>query len=122
MSQPRTARITGTGMFVPPKVVTNFDLEKQMDCIDESTNTFQYLLALERRQLLKWHRVDLKQRRIVWFLTHWTATITEIDSGRRFAVDSWYRDNGELPYIQPIEDWQKKRAWPAAFNPELNAD
>ncbi len=98
-----------------------YDLARQMDCIDESTNTYQYLHALERLQLLKWHRVDLKQRRIVWFLTHWTATITEIDSGKRFAVDSWYRDNGELPYIQPIEDWQKKRDWPAAFNPELKA-
>lgn len=98
-----------------------YDLARQMDCIDESTNTFQYLLALERLQLLKWHRVDLKQRRIVWFLTHWTATIAEIDSGKRFAVDSWYRDNGEMPYIQPLEDWRKKRDWPAAFNPELKA-
>ncbi len=98
-----------------------YDLAMQMDCIDESTNTYQYLHALERLQLLKWHRADLKQRRIVWFLTHWTATISEIDSGKRFAVDSWYRDNGEMPYIQPIEDWQKKRDWPAAFNPELAA-
>ncbi len=97
------------------------DLPGQMDCIDESTNTFQYLLALEDMGLLEWHRVDLKQRRIVWFLTHWTATITEIGSERRFAVDSWYRDNGELPYIQPLEDWQKKRDWPAVYNPELKA-
>lgn len=97
------------------------DIPRQLDCIDESTNTFQYLLALEGMNLLKWHRVDLKQRRIVWFVSHWTATISEIDSGRRFAVDSWYRDNGELPYIQPIEDWQEKLDWPAAYNPELNA-
>ena len=97
------------------------DIPRQLDCIDESTNTFQYLLALERMSLLKWHRVDLKQRRIVWFVSHWTATISEVDSGRRFAVDSWYRDNGELPYIQPIEDWQEKRDWPSAYNPELSA-
>ena len=98
-----------------------YDLAGQMDCIDESTNTFQYLLALEREGLLNWHRVDLKQRRIVWFLTHWTATISEIGSGRRFAVDSWYRDNGEPPYLQPLEDWRQKRDWPAALNPELDA-
>ena len=96
-----------------------YELDKQMDCIDESTNTFQYLLALERLGLLRWHRVDLKLRRIRWFLTHWTATIAEIDGGRRFAVDSWYRDNGELPYIQPVEDWRRKRDWPPAYNPEL---
>ena len=29
------ALITGTGYFVPPKVVTNFDLEKKMDPSDE---------------------------------------------------------------------------------------
>lgn len=29
------ARITGTGMYVPEKVVTNFDLEKMMDTSDE---------------------------------------------------------------------------------------
>ncbi len=89
--------------------------------IDESTNTFQYLRALEDLELLKWHRVDLKVRRIVWILTHWTATIVEIDNNKRFAVDSWYRDNGELPYIQPLKDWKRKPEFPVAFNPELAA-
>lgn len=95
------------------------DLPGQMDCIDESTNTFQYLSALEEQDLLRWHRIDLKHRRIVWFLTHWTATIREVESGRIFAVDSWYRDNGELPYVQPIDDWKRRRDFPSEFNPEL---
>jgi hypothetical protein len=95
------------------------DIPGQMDCIDESTNTFQYLVALEELQLLKWHRVGLKHRRIVWLAAHWTASIAEIDSNDRFAVDSWYRDNGEFPYIQPLEDWKRKRDFPVAFNPEL---
>ena len=98
-----------------------YDLPGQMDCIDESTNTFQYLAALDELGLLKWHRVTPKQRRIVWFVTHWTATIAEIDSGRRFAVDSWYRDNGEPPYIQPLDDWLQKRDFPQRYNPELAA-
>jgi hypothetical protein len=98
------------------------DIPGQMDCIDESTNTYQYLSALQELELMKWHRVDLKQRRIVWFATHWTATIREVDSDERFAVDSWYRDNGEMPYIQPIDDWASKRDFPDAFNPELAAN
>ena len=98
------------------------DIPGQMDCIDESTNTFQYLAALQEFDLMQWHQVDLKQRRIVWFATHWTASIREIESGQRFAVDSWYRDNGELPYIQPIADWQRKRDFPSDFNPELAAN
>jgi hypothetical protein len=98
------------------------DIPRQMDCIDESTNTFQYLSALQELELLKWHSVDLKQRRMVWFITHWTATIREIDSGRIYAVDSWYRDNGELPYLQPLPDWMRKRDFPSDFNPELAAN
>ena len=98
------------------------DIPGQMDCIDESTNTYQYLSALQELDLMKWHRVDLKQRRIVWFATHWTATIREIDSSQRFAVDSWYRDNGELPYIQPLADWSSKLDFSDTFNPELAAN
>ncbi len=98
------------------------DIPRQMDCIDESTNTFQYLSALQELGLLNWHSVDLKQRRMVWFITHWTATIREIDSGRIYAVDSWYRDNGELPYLQPLPDWMRKRDFASDFNPELAAN
>jgi len=98
------------------------DIPGQMDCIDESTNTFQYLSALEELELLKWHRVDTKQRRIVWFISHWTASIREIGTSQRFAVDSWYRDNGEMPYIQPLEDWSRKRDFSSSFNPELAAN
>ena len=31
----RRARITGTGMYVPPDIYTNKDLEKMMDTSDE---------------------------------------------------------------------------------------
>jgi hypothetical protein len=99
-----------------------YDLPRQMDCIDESTNTYQYLIALQQLGLLKWHEVHPKQRRIVWFATHWTASISEIGNDRVYAVDSWYRDNGEMPYIQPLADWRRKRDFPVAYNPELAAD
>jgi hypothetical protein len=95
------------------------DIPRQMDCIDESTNTFQYLVALEQLNLLKWHRVGQKDRRIVWLATHWTATVTELNGESKFAVDSWYRDNGELPFVQPLADWRRKRSFPVAYNPEL---
>lgn len=98
-----------------------YDIAMQMDCIDESTNTFQYLVALESDGLLAWHRVGLKQRRIVWFITHWTAVVVEKANQRAFAVDSWYRDNGELPLLQPLDDWLRKRDFPVAYNPELAA-
>jgi hypothetical protein len=116
-----TGQLTGTRLDKAGNYPGS-DLPGQMDCIDESTNTYQYLSALQELGLLKWHRVDRKHRRIVWFTTHWTATIREIDSGRVFAVDSWYRDNGELPYLQPLADWSSKRDFPSDFNPELAAN
>ncbi len=97
-------------------------LPRQQDCIDESTNTWQYLVTLDELGLLRHYAADLKYRRIVWLATHWTAAIVERASGQRFAVDSWYRDNGELPLIQPLEDWRRKRDWPVEYNPELAAE
>lgn len=95
-----------------------YDIDKQQDCIDESTNTFQYLSALEELNLLQWHRVAPKKRRIVWFATHWTAVIAENKTDQLFAVDSWYRDNGQPPYIQKLEDWEDKDEFPAEYNPD----
>lgn len=93
------------------------DLPHQQDCIDESTNTFQYLYALQKRELLKWHKVAGKLRRIIWFASHWTALIEDVTDHQLYAVDSWYRDNGEPPYIQKLEDWKAKKPFPVALNP-----
>ena len=93
------------------------DIPFQQDCIDESTNTHQFLNALQNKNLLQWHQVDLKQRRIVWFATHWTASIRELYTDKHFAVDSWYRDNGELPYIQTYKNWKRKKSFSELLNP-----
>lgn len=93
------------------------DIPHQMDCIDESTNTFQYLYALQQHGLLHWHKVAGKQRRIIWFFTHWTALIEDLQDHQFYAVDSWYRDNGEPPYIQLLQDWESKKPFSAALNP-----
>jgi hypothetical protein len=81
----------------------------QLDCIAESTNTRHYLQWLERKKQLKWHTVGQRVRRAPAFLdVHWGATITETQTGKNFIVDSWYGANGELPAIQPQEQWLKK--------------
>ncbi len=93
-------------------------LAHQMDCIDESTNTFQYLFALQQRQLLHWHRVEGKLRRRTWFIfAHWTAVIEQVNTAQKFAVDSWYENNGKPPYIQDINAWLKNRDFPTRLNP-----
>lgn len=86
----------------------------QMDCIDESINTTTYLKMLETAGLLRWHTVENRATR-GWFLRGWphtTAVIRETRSGQLYAVDSWFLDNGQPPFIVPLEKW--KEGW----NPE----
>lgn len=83
----------------------------QMDCIDEATNTTVYLRLIDKAGLLKWHQQASRTSRglLSGNAPHNTATITETASGQRFAVDSWFEDNGQQPYIVPLDDW--KSGW-----------
>ncbi len=82
----------------------------QLDCISESKNTSTYLQLMFDDGLFNWHVVEERRvRHPLIFNTHWTAVITDRSNGEQFAVDSWFRDNGEPPDIQPLEDWLKGR-------------
>jgi hypothetical protein len=80
----------------------------QMDCIDESTNTTSYLTLFAARGWLRYHQVTARRTRgfppFAW--PHTTAVIIETDTGRRYAVDSWFLANGQAPFIVPLELWQ----------------
>ena len=83
----------------------------QMDCIDESTNSTTYLRILSQAGLLKWHEVEDRVTR-GWFITGWphtTAVIRDTQDNQRYAVDSWFLDNGEQPFVVPLEIW--KSGW-----------
>ncbi|MDT8404950.1 hypothetical protein [Sulfuriflexus sp.] len=100
-------KITGTHV---DKAMTlpHLGEEGQLDCIDESINTTFYLMMMANDDLLRWHEVETRKTR-GFFLFGWphtTAVIRERQSGRKFAVDSWFLDNGEPPYILPLEQWQ----------------
>ena len=77
----------------------------QLDCIAESTNSTVYLKHLEQNRLLKWHSVNQRVVRHRWlFATHWTAVIAD-RQGTQYAVDSWYRDNGQPAIVLPLDAW-----------------
>ncbi|MCL4765083.1 MAG: hypothetical protein KJZ80_02440 [Hyphomicrobiaceae bacterium] len=82
----------------------------QQDCVDEATNTTSYLTVLQNQKLLKHHAVGkpfAKENflRGVAGWTHWTATLDENGSGKRWAVDSWIYANGENPAVVEAEKW-----------------
>lgn len=82
----------------------------QMDCIDESTNTTTYLTLLQQNGLLRWHQVQERAQRDKWIIDiHWAAVISDTDSGQLCAVDSWFLDNGQPPYIQKLANWLDKK-------------
>ena len=87
------------------------ELERQMDCIDESTNTTVYLTMLQGDILLHWHVVDYRTSRGIFShqAPHFTAVIRDTQSDVRYAVDSWFLDNGKPPFIVPLDIWEMGR-------------
>lgn len=84
-------------------------LNGQLDCIDEATNTTVYLRMLSEANLLVFHQQASRTSRGGLFSPHNTATITDIGSHTRYAVDSWFDNNGEPPAIIPLALW--KSGW-----------
>ncbi len=81
---------------------------KQLDCIDETVNTSMYVGFLQEAGLLKFHEVAEPTHRGYLIDGKWphnTAVIREKNNGALFAVDSFYRKNGEEPYIMPRATW-----------------
>ncbi|MFV1972233.1 MAG: hypothetical protein ACC648_00820 [Thiohalobacterales bacterium] len=100
-------RHTGTGIDSGGNL-RGFGRPSQMDCIDESTNTNTYLLMFERDGLLKHHTVVRRSTRFGLFvgMPHTTAVIQANETQQRYAVDSWFHDNGKPPYIERLELWK----------------
>lgn len=86
------------------------NLPGRMDCIDHSTSTTRLLYLLADRGYLRWHRVlEPEVRHLMGiFPSHWSAVVAEkVEDGKRFAVDSWFVDNGEPAVILPLDEWKK---------------
>ena len=87
----------------------------RMDCIDHATTTTRLLHLMERRGLLRFHRVlepALRLRLLVF--QHYSAVIEETRDGgaedhdgapARFVVDSWFFDNGHAAAVMPLDAW-----------------
>jgi hypothetical protein len=91
--------------------LAGFGQPGQMDCIDESNNATTYLKLLQQDGLLKHHQVKGRATRfgLRAGMPHTTAVIEDVAAQQRYAVDSWFFDNGEPPVIMPLEEW--KTGW-----------
>ena len=99
------------GRHTPTHNDKGLNLEKnptgpgQLDCIDESLNITTYMGLLKSQGYLRYHRVLERTYRRFGFYGHWAGHIEEIESGRKYVIDSWFQDNGMLPYIADSIDW-----------------
>ena len=99
------------GRHTPTHRDKGLNLEKnpefpgQLDCIDESLNITTYMQLFQDQGHLRRHRVIDRAYRKAGFDAHWAGQIEEINTGERFVIDSWFQDNGMLPYLSPSTDW-----------------
>ena len=84
----------------------------QLDCIDESVNTWTYLTMMARDDLLKFHRVGplATAGGLLHFDFRNTAVLVEEADGALFAVDATLVDETEPTAIIPLKLWRAH--WP----------
>jgi hypothetical protein len=84
----------------------------QLDCIDESVNTWTYLTMLERDGLIRLHRVGALAHggSLIWMDMRNTAVLERTTTGTRYAVDPWLVDAAQPPPIFPLSIWLT--SWP----------
>ena len=62
---------------------------------------------LQNLGLLHYHRVEPYVSRMTLDWVHSTAVLTDLKSGKKWAVDTWVRNSGEPPDVRPLADWYK---------------
>ncbi|HIF17771.1 MAG TPA: hypothetical protein EYG50_10565 [Cycloclasticus sp.] len=83
------------------------DLEDQMDCVDEATNTTVYLKQFRQRGFINFHKEGHRINRGFFFngWPHTSAMMKDTHTGELYAVDSWFHKNGIQPEIIPAKLW-----------------
>jgi hypothetical protein len=86
-------------------------VEGRTDCVDNATNTTTYLHILQDLHALPgWSVSPPRVRsRFNYWEVHWTAVVKDVESGKAWSVDSWYRPNGHLPMVMTLPDWLHKQ-------------
>lgn len=90
------------------------NLDDQMDCVDEATNTTLYLQQFRQRGLMTFHLEKPRINRGFFFngWPHTAAMIIDTKTKKKFAVDSWFHKNGVPAEIMPTNIWYSGW-WPA---------
>ncbi len=94
-------------------------VEGRTDCVDNTSNTTTFLSILQAVKALPEWSVSAPEVRNLFdiTLTHWTAVVTDEQSGEKWSVDSWYHPHGHLPLVLPLDDWaDEEMGWEPPFD------
>lgn len=85
----------------------NYGDPTQLDCIDNSINTWTYLTMFAHDDLLHYHKVaGLAHRGTLFTLDFSNAAVLEqTDDGEQFTVDPWLAETGVPPPVYPLDMW-----------------
>jgi len=85
-----------------------YGVDGRMDCVDNASNTTTYLTILtDLGQLPSWRVEAPSVRKPLDFNSvHWTAVLKDEVTSEKWAVDSWFRPNGHLPIVLPLNHWK----------------
>ncbi len=89
---------------------TGFGRSNQLDCVDEMVNTATYLTIMYEDGLFQFHRpgrrvTEALSVRGVW--PHTVSTVFDNTTQQHFVIDTWIKDNGEIPYVMALSDWTR---------------
>lgn len=96
-----------------------YGVEGRTDCVDNASNTTTYLQILaDLGQLPAWHvEAPSVRSRFDINAVHWTAVVSDRGTEGRWAIDSWFRPNGNLPIVIPLTSWKAaQKGWEAPFD------
>jgi hypothetical protein len=84
----------------------------QMDSIDTSANNTSLFVVLDALKLLRHHQIEPPATRgdpLDTGSPHAAAVLSEINGGRKWALDNWTQKYGDMPDVEPLEKWQSER-------------
>jgi len=85
-----------------------YGVNGRLDCVDNASNTTNFLtILMDLGQLPSWRVEAPSVRKPLHFnAVHWTAVLKDEVTGEKWAVDSWFRPNGHLPFVLPLNIWK----------------
>lgn len=105
--------------LVAPKAGTGGDVggsfsgagrSNQLDCVDEMVNTATYLSVMHNDGLLRHHRPGRRVTEALsarGFWPHTVSTVYALEEQRHYVIDTWIKNNGEVPYVMALNDWAR---------------